>query len=306
MRTALKYTDVHKTYNGVYAVRGMSFSAEESTSIALLGPNGAGKSTLMNMAIGRVLRDPSGGAIEILGSDPADESLRIKYLSGVVPQDDNLDEELNVFQNLYVYSRFYGVKKAKALLRIEELLDFMQLSVKIDARIKELSGGMRRRLLIARALINRPSLLILDEPTTGLDPQARHMIWDRLNKLKKNGTSILLSTHYMEEAYRIADKVVIMHLGKKLLEGDPVSLLSEHIEAHVIEIKEKSDFSGSVRDAAERFKARVDLTHDTVMVYTDDKSVMRAITEDLSDGAYISRERNLEDLFIKLTGRDLD
>ncbi|NLB35557.1 MAG: ABC transporter ATP-binding protein, partial [Elusimicrobia bacterium] len=197
MGLALEFKDVHKTYKGVYAVRGLSFSLEESTALALLGPNGAGKSTLMNMATGRVMRDSSGGKINIFGSDPKDNSLRIKYLSGVVPQEENLDDELNVFQNLYVYSRFYGIKKQKALLRIEELLDFMNLSEKRNAGIKELSGGMRRRLLIARALLNRPSLLILDEPTTGLDPQARNMIWDRLNQLKKSGTSILLSTHYM-------------------------------------------------------------------------------------------------------------
>lgn len=306
MTSSLIYDSVSKTYNGLPAVRNISFSAEPATALALLGPNGAGKSTLMNMAIGRVLRDPGEGKIKILGSDPAIDSLNIKYLSGVVPQDDNLDAELNVFQNLYIYSRFYGIQKKKAHSRIEELLEFMQLKEKSSARIRELSGGMKRRLLIARALINNPSLLILDEPTTGLDPQARHMIWDRINKLKKNGTTILLSTHYMEEAYRIADKVVIMHLGEKLLEGNPETLLEENVENFVIEIKEREVFTRRLGSITDSEKIRLDTTHDTVMIYTDDKETLRSITALMDPADYIYRERNLEDLFIKLTGRDLD
>ncbi len=233
----IRVHNVSKSFGRLRAVDDLSFEVEEGTCFGLLGPNGAGKTTMMKMIYGRSHRDGHDGeVIDVLGFDPAREELAIKFLSGVVPQENNLDDELNVIQNLMIYSKFYGLPGKVAKERIQGLLEFLELSEKIKSPIKELSGGMQRRLVIARALLNNPKLLILDEPTTGLDPQVRHVIWDKLRQLRAQGTTILLTTHYMEEAFQICDTVLIMDKGKKVLEESPRRLLRENIEAYVLEV----------------------------------------------------------------------
>ncbi len=229
--------DISKSFGKVRAVRNFSFQVESATCFGLLGPNGAGKTTLMKMLYGKCLRDKDcAGSMDIFGYDPRKDELKIKFISGVVPQENNLDDELDVTQNLLIFSKFYNIPTETAKERIAELLDFLELSEKADSKIKELSGGMKRRLVIVRALINNPKLLILDEPTTGLDPQVRHLIWDKLRQLKKQGTTILLTTHYMEEAFQLCDSIVIMHKGSEVMQGEPQELLEQNIEKYVLEL----------------------------------------------------------------------
>ena len=228
-KKVIKVKNVHKTYKAqsakaFKAVDNVSFDVDEASCFGFLGPNGAGKTTIMKMIYCRLERDLAPKSkINVFGFDPATHPLKIKYASGVVPQDDNLDEELNVFQNLMVYSKFFGTPKKEAKKKIDELLDFMELSEKQSSAIRDLSGGMKRRLVIARALIHNPRLLILDEPTTGLDPQVRHTIWNKLRELKRNGITILLTTHYMDEAFQICDDIIIMDKGKKNITGSSQS-----------------------------------------------------------------------------------
>ena len=297
--------DVHKSYGDVKAVKNFSFMLESATCLGFLGQNGAGKTTMMNLVYGRSQRDvrpPS--TLRVFGYDPAQSELEIKYLSGVVPQENNLDVELNVRRNLLIYSKFYGIRRAEADSRIDTLLDFMELSDKKKAKIKELSGGMKRRLIIARALLNNPRLLILDEPTTGLDPQVRHLIWNKIRQLKSNGTTILLTTHYMEEAFQIADWIIIMNQGEKVLEGNPKKLLEEHMEKYVLEVSNKNSF-GLIEKAATK-KIRKDRSSESMLLYNSDQGVLKGLSDRLNPGDYFLRETNLEDLFLKLTGRELN
>jgi lipooligosaccharide transport system ATP-binding protein len=228
---------ISKTFGEVRAVCDLSFEVESASCFGFLGPNGAGKTTMMKMIYSKCTRDKNcAGRMDIFGFEPRTHELEIKYLSGVVPQESNLDEELNVIGNLMIYSKFYNIPTTDAKKRIDYLLDFLELSEKRNSKIRELSGGMKRRLLIARALINNPRLLILDEPTTGLDPQVRHLIWDKLGQLKKAGTTILITTHYMEEAFQICDCLLIMHKGRKIMQGVPRDLLAKNIEKYVLEV----------------------------------------------------------------------
>ena len=284
------------------AVRDLSFEVEANTCFGFLGPNGAGKTTMMKMLYGKCTREENGGgSINVLGHDPASNELAIKYLSGVVPQDNNLDDELDVISNLMVYSRFYALPRKSAVSRIDYLLTFMELSEKRAASIKELSGGMQRRLVIARALMNNPKLLILDEPTTGLDPQVRHLIWDKLRQLKRHGTTILLTTHYMEEAFALCDTILIMDKGAGILRGSPAELLAKNVEKHVLEI------TGSCKlDDAILQKVRIDRTQETMRVYCDDDQLLRQLAGGLKDAHYFLRQSNLEDVFLKATGRALN
>jgi lipooligosaccharide transport system ATP-binding protein len=304
-QTVIRVRNVFKTFGKLCAVKGLSFDVAYSTCFGFLGPNGAGKTTMMNMVYGRTLRDrfPE-GTIEIFGHDPAAHELSIKYLSGVVPQEDNLDVELDVRKNLIIYSKFYGLPRREAEKRIDELLEFMELTDRKKSRIKELSGGMKRRLLIARALLNNPKLLILDEPTTGLDPQVRHLIWNKLSQLKASGTTILLTTHYMEEAFQIADQILIINQGEKLLDGNPRALLERHMERYVLEVKNleaTSMFQEIIRIA----DVRQDRFHDRLLLYADDLALLKEVTRELDPKDYFQRQSNLEDLFLKLTGREL-
>ncbi len=301
----LKAENVNKSYDDLHAVKNLSFEVESSICFGLLGPNGAGKTTMMKMVYSKAVQDKvNSGKISVFGMDPRHEELDIKYISGVVPQDNNLDTELNVWQNLYLYSKFYNLPKKEADRRIKELLEFMEIADKKDAKIMELSGGMKRRLIIARALINNPRLLILDEPTTGLDPQVRHLIWDKLRKLKKQGVTILLTTHYMEEAYQICDRLIIMHKGEKVMEGVPSTLLKENIERYVLEVMNKEHLP-KLKKAIKGKSIRMDETHEILLLYCDQMDVLEKITETLLPGEHYLRQSNLEDLFLKTTGRTL-
>jgi lipooligosaccharide transport system ATP-binding protein len=294
---------ISKSYGSVCAVRDLSFVVSAASCFGFLGPNGAGKSTMMKMLYGRCQPDNS-GVMNILGFDPRKNELSIKYLSGVVPQEDNLDDELDVTCNLMVYATFYHLPRPAACNRIAELLEFMELSEKAHSSIRELSGGMKRRLVIARALLNQPRLLILDEPTTGLDPQVRHLIWDKLRQLKKQGTTILLTTHYMEEAFVLCDELIIMDRGSAILEGPPRRLMQEHIERYILEVVE-----GETADAISRSGipggVRVDKIQNGLRLFADDIEQLRQIAEQLHSDHFHLRQTNLEDLFLKTTGRRL-
>jgi len=297
--------NVSKHFGKLAAVCDVGFRVEAGTCFGLLGPNGAGKTTLMKMLYGRCTRDADGtGSIEVLGHDPACDELAIKYLSGVVPQENNLDDELDVTQNLVVYSKFYGLPVPTATERISRLLDFLELSEKASAKIRHLSGGMQRRLVIARALLNNPRLLILDEPTTGLDPQVRHQIWDKLRQLRGQGTTILLTTHYMEEAFQLCDDLLIMDKGHAVLRGNPRALIRETIEEYVLEWidgRESLDLA-MVEVPAE---VRVDRCQGVTRFYGSRLDELEALAHRLQGSHYHLRQSNLEDVFLKATGRGL-
>jgi lipooligosaccharide transport system ATP-binding protein len=297
--------NVNKSYSSNHAVKELNFSVDESMCFGLLGPNGAGKTTMMKMIYGVVNRDcPEKGKVSVFKFDPIKEPLAIKFISGVVPQENNLDEELNVEENLRVFAQFYNLPSDVAGMRINELLEFMELTEKNRARLKELSGGMKRRLIIARALLNNPKLLILDEPTTGLDPQVRHLIWEKLRNLKRQGMTILLTTHYMEEAFQLCDKILIMNKGEKVIEGNPHALVHTHIEPFVLEVHTREAFGG-IRDILPR-NVRTDESTEVVRVYGDDHSTLHALSTRLKPGDYFLRQSNLEDLFLKTTGSSLN
>jgi len=294
--------NVSKSFGKVCAVRDLSFEVEANTCFGLLGPNGAGKTTMMKIIYGKCTYDNTNGTcIDVFGYNPAKDELAIKYLSGVVPQDDNLDDELNVEQNLRIYARFYALSSQQADERIGQLLGFMELTEKRTASIKQLSGGMKRRLIIARALLNNPKLLILDEPTTGLDPQVRHLIWDKLRQLKRQGTTILLTTHYMEEAFALCDKILIMDKGSGVMEGTPAELLERNIEKFVLELTSSHD----INDVADG-SIRIDSNQVTTRVYSNDVDRLKVLAAQLEGAHYYLRQTNLEDVFLKATGRELN
>lgn len=297
---------ISKTYGTLRAVNNVGFSIQRGTCVAFLGPNGAGKTTVMKILYGKGEPDPRPETyINVFGYDPRGEQLEIKQLSGVVTQEDSLDEELNVVQNLQVYSRFYGIGRRRAAARIDELLEFMELSDKKRSRIKELSGGMKRRLVMARSLLGEPSLLILDEPTTGLDPQVRQLIWDRLHMLKRTGVTILLTTHYMQEAAQLADEIVIMDHGNVLLTGSPQQLLSEQVEPFVLELKNKGR-AGDIEPGFGEEAVRKEEYTERILYYTHNSGMLNSLVGGLSPGEYHVRQSDLEDLFLKTTGRKLN
>jgi lipooligosaccharide transport system ATP-binding protein len=297
--------NVSKTFPKVVAVNNLSFEVEAQTCFGCLGPNGAGKTTMMKIIYGKCTRDEKPmSQMNIFGYDPKDHELEIKYLSGVVSQDNNLDDELNVIQNLMIYSKFYNIPAKVALERIAYLLDFLELSEKANSRITELSGGMKRRLVIARALLNNPRLLILDEPTTGLDPQVRHLIWDKLRLLKKEGTTILLTTHYMEEAFQICDTVMIMHKGQRIIEGPPRHLLEKNIEKYVLELLDASALQDKFNENMQD-QVRIDRSQQVTLLFSNNIEYLKTLAGSMASGNYYLRETNLEDLFLKATGRGL-
>jgi lipooligosaccharide transport system ATP-binding protein len=304
---AIEVTNIFKTYaDGTPAVRNVSFAVPEGTCFGFLGPNGAGKTTLMKMLYGMVRRDDRAGTrVDVLGFDPARDELAIKHLCGVVPQDNNLDNEVDVGANLYIYSKFYGIPSREARPRIAELLDFMELREKAKAKVSDLSGGMKRRLVIARALMNKPRLLILDEPTTGLDPQVRQLIWDKVRSLKREGTTVLLTTHYMEEAYQIADAIVIMDKGERVVEGNPRKLLAEGIEGWVLEVLDEDAMSAFGEGPLSPGVRRED-GESRSQFFSEHPESLREIAARLPSGASHIRPTNLEDLFLRSTGRQLN
>lgn len=297
---------IHKTFGRFTAVDDLSFSVAPADCFGLLGPNGAGKTTMMKMIYGFCRRDHRPESVlRVFGCDPLTHELGIKYHSGVVPQENNLDEELNVRQNLNVYSKFYGISTRTAARRIDSLLDFMELREKSQSKIREISGGMKRRLVIARALLNNPRLLILDEPTTGLDPQVRHVIWDKLRQLRAQGITILLTTHYMEEAFQICNRLCIMDNGRKVVEGEPRKLVDESIEQYVLEIVRKETWQGLPVDALHP-NIRRDESHEVVFLFANELTQLKEVADRLCPGDYHLRQANLEDVFLSATGRGLN
>ncbi len=306
-KTVLNVRNISKSFGKIQAVRDLNFTVESGSCFGFLGPNGAGKTTVMKMLYGKCTRDKNcNGRMDIFGYDPAKNELAIKYLSGVVQQENNLDAELNVIQNLMIYARFYNIPSKVAKKRIEYLLDFLELSEKTDSIIKSLSGGMKRRLVIARSLLNSPRLLILDEPTTGLDPQVRHLIWDKIRQLQKQETTVLLTTHYMEEAFQLCDGLLIMHKGRKIMEGKPGDLLDTSIEEYVIEVLE-SDSLSPIDDEALLSRVRIDKALSVLRYYSDDMDTLKNLADSyLKGGNYLIRQTTLEDVFLRATGRQLN
>lgn len=297
---------VYKSYGSLKAVNDVSFQIHRSTCFGFLGPNGAGKTTMMKILYGLATRDnPDESTVNVLGFDPAHDALSIKAQAGVVPQEDNLDVELSVRQNLRLYAGFYNMGRNEAGRRIDELLAFMELSDRSGSKIRELSGGMKRRLLIARALIAGPKLLILDEPTTGLDPQVRHAIWDRIRMLKRKGVTVILTTHYMDEAYQLADTVLIMDKGNTILQGRPNELVDDHIEAYVLEIVSNS---APVNEIESMFgqAVRKEESSERILYYSNNIDLLNGAAGRMDGSEYIVRQSNLEDVFLKATGRGLN
>jgi lipooligosaccharide transport system ATP-binding protein len=289
----------------VEAVRGIDVQVRRGEAFGFLGPNGAGKSSTMRMAA--AVSPVTGGSLRILGMDPAVDGPKIRARIGVCPQEDTLDTELNVRDNLYIYGRYFGLPRAEVRRRAEELLDFVQLTEKASAKVDDLSGGMKRRLTIARSLINRPEVLLLDEPTTGLDPQARHVVWDRLFRLKQQGVTLVLTTHYMDEAEQLCDRLVVMDKGLIAAEGSPPELIRSHSTREVVELRfaigEHEDAASKVQDLAER----VEVLPDRLLLYSADgeETLARVHGRGLDPVASLVRRSTLEDVFLRLTGRTL-
>ncbi len=303
---AVRVEKLNKSYGKIQAIKQLDFQVAASECFGLLGPNGAGKTTAMKILYGKARPDPGADTvISVFGFDPRQQSLAIKALSGIVPQQDNLDTQLSVNDNLLIYSKFYGISTKDAKKRIGELLDFVELQDKALVKIKELSGGMQRRLTIARALLNNPKLLILDEPTTGLDPQVRHLIWNKLRDLKTMGVTVLLTTHYMEEAFQICDRLIIMDKGKKILEGHPRSLLSEHLELFVMEIYGISEMHLQSSPFEDTKDIRFEFFQETLFAYSNDTNALTSFADFMQITDYHVRQSNLEDLFLRVTGRSL-
>ncbi len=286
---------VEKHYGDVAAVRGVSFTIPPGSCFGLLGPNGAGKTTIMRLIM--ALAQPSAGRVRLFGEAPKALGRRMRERVGLVPQEDNLDPDLTVRENLEVYGRYFGLPAAAVAERVPKLLEFMQLSGREEATVMALSGGMKRRLVIARALIADPELIILDEPTTGLDPQARVLIWRRLLDLKREGRTLLLTTHYMDEAQRLCDRIIIIDGGRVLDEGSPQELIGRHVRGHVVEIAKPLP-PGFSEEGLERNDIG-----DAVLYYASDPAeVARRLPPGVS---CLRRDANLEDVFLRLTGHRL-
>ncbi|WP_431802169.1 ABC transporter ATP-binding protein [Microbacterium sp. bgisy203] len=287
------------------AVDGLDFDVAPGESFGLLGPNGAGKSTTMKM-IGAV-STRTAGELSILGLDPDAYGPEIRSRLGVVPQQDNLDGELNARENLYIYGRYFGLPGKVCSEKADELLAFAQLEDKAKNKVDQLSGGMKRRLTIARGLINDPRILLLDEPTTGLDPQARHVLWDRLFRLKERGTTLVLTTHYMDEAEQLCDRLIVVDKGRIMAEGTPASLIREHSSREVLELRFGSDKNAAVAAEVEGFADRVEVLPDRILLYTSDgeASLQRVTDAGMQPLTSLVRRSSLEDVFLRLTGRSL-
>jgi len=290
-----------KRYEDVLAVDEIDFSVDEGEVFGFLGPNGAGKTSTMRMI--QCVSPKTSGRLTVAGMDADRDSRRIKRIVGVAPQESNLDPDFTVVDNLLVFSRYFDIPRKEAEKKANELLDFFQLQGKKDTQIEKLSGGMKKRLILARSLMNNPKILILDEPTVGLDPQARHLIWDLLGQLKKRGITIILTTHYMDEAARLCDRIVIMNLGKILAEGSPSELLKKHVASHVIEAPNEEGVLDCVRNGG---TSQYEVSGDTVHVFTNEpKETMDRLMTQCRVSSATVREATLEDVFLKLTGRML-
>jgi lipooligosaccharide transport system ATP-binding protein len=289
----------------VEAVRGIDLDVAPGETFGFLGPNGAGKSSTMRMVA--AVSPPSGGQLSILGMDPATHGSAIRARLGVCPQDDTLDNELNVRENLLVYGSYFGIRKAEVAMRADDLLAFVQLGDRAKGKVEDLSGGMKRRLTIARSLINDPDLLLLDEPTTGLDPQARHLLWDRLFRLKARGVTLVLTTHYMDEAEQLCDRLVVMDDGLIVAEGSPSELIRRHSTREVAELRFGVGEHQAVADRVADLADRVEVLPDRLLLYTHDgeTAALRVRERGLEPRMVLVRRSTLEDVFLRLTGRTL-
>jgi lipooligosaccharide transport system ATP-binding protein len=294
-----------KTFGDFTAVDGIDFAVRKGEAFGFLGPNGAGKSSTMRM-VGCV-SPVSGGELRLFGLDPATDGPAIRARLGVVPQRDTLDEELTVEENLWIYGRYFGLSRKEVRSRAAELLDFAQLTERARDKVDPLSGGMKRRLTIARSLINSPEILLLDEPTTGLDPQARHVLWDRLFRLKRSGVTLVLTTHYMDEAEQLCDRLVVMDHGKIVAEGSPRQLIEEYSTREVLELRFDAEDHKDHAEQVTGVGKRVEVLPDRLLVYTDDGDEAAAVVHSrgIAPLSSLVRRSTLEDVFLHLTGRTL-
>ena len=291
-----------KRYGATTVVDDLSFDIAPGECLGVIGPNGAGKTTTIRMCLG--LSVPDGGTIEALGGQMPRDALAIKAQLGVVSQMDTLDPDFNCAENLLVYGRYFGMKDAEILARIPALLEFASLTHKAKAKPGELSGGMKRRLSLARALVNDPRLLLLDEPTTGLDPQARHLMWERLQLLLQQGKSILLTTHFMDEAERLCSRLLVLDHGRKIAEGEPRALIAQHLEPDVVEVF-GTGAAALLTSPLRAMAGRVEQSGETVFFYTQDAKPLLHALSAYPQLRTLHRPANLEDLFLKLTGRQI-
>ncbi|AOB33793.1 ABC transporter ATP-binding protein [Bordetella sp. H567] len=298
----MRIEGLRKGYNGRPIVHDLSFFLRRGECYGLLGPNGAGKTTTLRTLLGLTPFDR--GRIELLGHAVPAQARQARMGVGVVPQMDNLDPDFTVAENLLVFGRYFGLRDAQIRERIPALLEFAALTAKAHARIGELSGGMKRRLTLARAMINDPALIVMDEPTTGLDPQARHLIWERLKTLLSHGKTILLTTHFMDEAERLCDRLGVIDRGRMIAEGTPTALIGQHVEPQVVEV-----YGDGLRAWLEReramLNARIEVSGETAFCYTQDAEPIVRTLRDAPGLRYLHRPANLEDLFLRLTGRDM-
>ena len=301
MQTVVEARNLTKAFGDLVAVDGISFDVFQRECFGILGPNGAGKTTTIRMIYG--FSPLTDGSLRIFGADTATELRTIKSRIGVCQQDNNLDPDLTVRQNLEVFARYFDIPAKDATQRAEKLLQFIALDHRVDAKVTELSGGMMRRLVLARSLINEPDLLILDEPTTGLDPQSRHQVWEKLEKLRARGMTILLTTHYMDEAFRLCDRLVIMDHGRILVEGKPSNLVRQYVGQNVLEIAEPTDDLRSyVRSQGLKHE---DLEHRLIIYGQESDQLFQHVSKAYCTEGCILRMATLEDVFLKLTGRAL-
>ncbi|SNT05027.1 lipooligosaccharide transport system ATP-binding protein [Noviherbaspirillum humi] len=282
-------------------VDGLTFQLRPGECYGLLGPNGAGKTTTLRLCLG--LTEPDGGSISLVGEPIPARARQARVRVGVVPQGDNLDPDFTVAENLRVFGRYFGIGEKVIEERIPKLLEFASLTSKRDANIGELSGGMKRRLTLARALVNDPDLIFMDEPTTGLDPQARHLIWERLKTLLNQGKTILLTTHFMDEAERLCDRLAVIDHGRLIAEGPPRELIRQHIESEVVEVYGENALAWHAQ--GKELAARVEISGETVFCYTNDAKPLLESLQHAAGVRYLHRPANLEDLFLKLTGREM-
>ncbi len=293
-----------KRFDDITAVESIDFEIHPGESFGFLGPNGAGKTSTMRMIA--TVSPVTSGTLSVFGLDPAADGRQIRGRLGVVPQEDNLDLELTVAENLYIYGRYHDMARPKIKDKIEELLDFAELTARRDSQVETLSGGMKRRLTIARALINEPDLVILDEPTTGLDPQARHLLWDRLYRLKQQGATLIISTHYMDEAEQLCDRLVVMDKAKIVAEGSPRALIEEYAPREVVELRIHNGMEAAIERLVE-LTPRIEPLADRVLVYTDDadRTLKEVHDQGIVTDSALVRRSTLEDVFLRLTGRAL-
>ena len=301
----IRAKNLTKKYKDFVAVDGIDFEVKRGESFGLLGPNGAGKSTTMKMISSVSQR--TGGELTILGKEPNTHGPEIRAHLGVVPQKDLLDRELKAWENLFTYGRYFGLSRKFLKQKVEELLEFAQLTEKRNSKADDLSGGMQRRLAIARGLVNEPEILMLDEPTTGLDPQARHILWDRLFRLKEQGVTLVITTHYMDEAEQLCDRLIVMDKGKIMAEGSPAALIKQYSSKEVVEVRFGADKNEKFAPQLEELADRIEVLPDRILLYTEkgEELLTKIVDAGLHPVTSLVRRSSLEDVFLRLTGRTL-